>query len=103
MTCFLWLLNSVVEYRLDKAEVVGSIPTGATNQLQRRNSHEHQFFRKGELHYKTDDGFSFVVPADDVGDGVFLASDRAMLFMRYIRKQLEANAHGRELQDKVPN
>jgi hypothetical protein len=62
-----------------------------------------QFFRKGELHYKTDDGFSFVVPADDVGDGVFLASDRAMLFMRYIRKQLEANAHGHELQDQVPN
>lgn len=53
-----------------------------------------QFYRKGELHYKTDDGFSFVVPVEDAGDGVFLASDRAMLFMRYIRKQLEANANG---------
>ena len=53
-----------------------------------------QFYRKGELHYKTEDGFSFVVPASDTGDGVFLASDRAMLFMRYIRKQLEANADG---------
>lgn len=53
-----------------------------------------QFYRKGELHYKTDDGFSFVVPAADAGDGTFLSSDRAMLFMRYIRKQLEANAQG---------
>lgn len=53
-----------------------------------------QFYRKGELWYKTDDGFEFVVPVADTGDGVFLASDRAMLFMRYIRKQLEANSAG---------
>lgn len=53
-----------------------------------------QFYRKGELHYRTDDGFDFVVPVSDVGDGTFLSSDRAMLFMRYIRKQLEANEAG---------
>ena len=53
-----------------------------------------QFYRKGDLWYKTDDGFEFAVPVSDAGDGVFLASDRAMLFMRYIRKQLEANALG---------
>ncbi len=53
-----------------------------------------QFYRKGELFYKTDDGFEFSVPVADAGDGVFLASDRAMLFMRYIRKQLAANAEG---------
>jgi hypothetical protein len=53
-----------------------------------------QFYRKGELWYKTDDGFEFAVPVADTGDGVFLASDRAMLFMRYIRKQLEANSEG---------
>lgn len=57
-----------------------------------------QFYRKGELWYKTDDGFQFVVPVSDTGDGVFLASDRAMLFMRYIRKQLEANEAGRKEQ-----
>jgi len=54
-----------------------------------------QFYRKGELHYVTDDGFSFVVPVSDAGDATFLASDRAMLFLRYIRKQLELNAAGR--------
>ena len=53
-----------------------------------------QFYRKGELWYKTDCGFEFAVPVEDTGDGVFLASDRAMLFMRYIRKQLEANSEG---------
>lgn len=54
-----------------------------------------QFFRKGELWYKTDAGFEFAVPVSDTGDGVFLASDRAMLFLRYIRKQLELNEAGR--------
>jgi hypothetical protein len=54
-----------------------------------------QFYRKGELWYKTDDGFEFAVPVADAGDGVFLASDKAMLFLRYIRKQLELNEAGR--------
>lgn len=53
-----------------------------------------QFYRKGELWYKTDDGFEFAVPVTDAGDGVFLASDRAMLFMRYIRKQHAAIQEG---------
>jgi hypothetical protein len=47
-------------------------------------------YRKGELWYTTEDGFQFPVPIDDTGDGTFLAQDRAMLFMRYIRKQLDA-------------
>jgi len=49
-----------------------------------------QFYRKGELWYKTEDGFMFPVPVEDTGDGTFLSEDKAMLFMRYIRKQLEA-------------
>lgn len=52
------------------------------------------FYRKGELWYKTECGFQFAVPISDAGDGVFLADDRAMLYMRYIRKQLEANKEG---------
>jgi len=54
-----------------------------------------KFFRKGELWYTTEDGFEFAVPVSDTGDGTFLASDRAMIFMRYIRKQLEVNAEGK--------
>lgn len=49
-----------------------------------------EFYRKGELWYKTEDGFMFPVPIDDTGDGTFKAEDKAMFFMRYIRKQFEA-------------
>lgn len=48
-----------------------------------------EFYRKGELWYKTEDGFMFPVPVEDTGDGTFLKQDKAMIFMRYIRKQLE--------------
>jgi hypothetical protein len=54
-----------------------------------------QFYRKGELFYRTDSGLEFTVPIEDCGDGVFLAEDKAMLFMRYIRKQLELNEEGK--------
>ncbi len=48
-------------------------------------------YRKGELWYVVEaTGFTFPVPVSDCGDGTFLATDRAMLFMRYIRKALEA-------------
>jgi hypothetical protein len=50
------------------------------------------FFRCRELWYRHEDGFEFPVPIDDVGDAVFLAEDKAMLFMRYIRKHAEAIA-----------
>ena len=47
-----------------------------------------EFARKGELWYKTESGFMFPVPFDDMGDGTFLKVDKGMMFMRYIRKQL---------------
>jgi hypothetical protein len=34
-------------------------------------------------------GFTFPVPIADIGNATFLAKDKAMLFMRYIRKHLE--------------
>lgn len=48
------------------------------------------FYRAGELWYKTEDGFDFPVPILDIGDATFLAEDKAILFMRYIRKHLES-------------
>jgi hypothetical protein len=54
------------------------------------------FYRKGELWYVTECGFEFPVPIEDTGDGVFLASDRAILFMRYIRKQLASIEEGKK-------
>lgn len=32
--------------------------------------------------------YAFPVPVSDIGNAIFRASDKAMLFMRYIRKQL---------------
>lgn len=46
-------------------------------------------YRKGNLWYCANDVFMFPVPIEDVGDGVFLAKDKGILFMRYIRKHLE--------------
>lgn len=47
-------------------------------------------YRKGNLHYICENGFEFRVPIDDTGDAAFLDKDKAMLFMRWIRKEHEA-------------
>jgi hypothetical protein len=47
------------------------------------------FYRDKELWYITEDGFEFPVPLDDVGNATFLHEDKAILFMRYIRKYIE--------------
>ena len=44
----------------------------------------------GQLWYKTECDFEFPVPTDDVGTATMLAQDKAILFMRYIRKHTEA-------------
>lgn len=48
------------------------------------------YYRAKELWYETELGFKFPVPIDDTGEATFLASDKAMLFMRYIRKHMDA-------------
>jgi hypothetical protein len=49
---------------------------------------QFMFYRQKELWYKTECGFEFPVPIEDTGDGIFLSEDKAILFMRYIRKHL---------------
>lgn len=51
------------------------------------------FYRQGELWYKTECGFAFPVPISDTGTGIFLREDKALLFMRYIRKHLNTTAY----------
>lgn len=46
-------------------------------------------FKEGELWYRTEDGFDFPVPVADVGSATMLAKDKALLFMRYIRRQID--------------
>lgn len=45
-------------------------------------------FEDGKLVYATECGFEFPVPVEDAGTGRFLSKDKAMLFMRYIRKHI---------------
>lgn len=52
-----------------------------------------QYFTEGELWYKTDNGFLFSVPISDkreIGTANFNRDDKAILFMRYIRKYKDA-------------
>jgi len=46
-------------------------------------------FKEGELWYRTEDGFDFPLPVSDVGTATMLATDKALLFMRYIRKHVD--------------
>ena len=52
------------------------------------------FYRDQQLWYETECGFRFPVPIEDAGTATFLAEDRAILFMRYIRKQMEVVKDG---------
>ncbi len=42
-------------------------------------------YQNGELWYVTECGFEFPVPISDTGSAAFLATDKAMLFMRWIK------------------
>lgn len=59
------------------------------------NTAKFDRYRKQNLYYRvevtTDDGvktYEFPVPIEDCGDASFFGEDKAMLFMRYIRKAL---------------
>jgi hypothetical protein len=43
-------------------------------------------YQQGELWYVTEGGFEFPVPIADTGSAEFKAQDKAILFMRWIRK-----------------
>lgn len=61
-------------------------------------------FKAGELWYVTETGFAFPVPVTDdkeIGDASFLAEDKAMLFMRYIRKHLAFLEQARTTQSLI--
>lgn len=46
-------------------------------------------FREGHFIYRTENGFEFPVPLTDVGNATMPRTDKALLYMRYIRKHLE--------------
>lgn len=54
-------------------------------------------YQHGSLWYSTETGFLFPVPTEDAGDGKFMATDKASLFMRYIRQHIKMLSEQKEL------
>jgi hypothetical protein len=52
-------------------------------------------YRSGDLWYTTESGFAFPVPITDTNDATFLAEDKAILFMRYIKQHQSMIEHAR--------
>ena len=46
-------------------------------------------YRQGNLLYETASGLRFIVPVSDTNDATFPATEKGILFMRWIRKSLE--------------
>ncbi|MCK9567400.1 hypothetical protein M0R72_00455 [Candidatus Pacearchaeota archaeon] len=46
-------------------------------------------YQDKELWYATECGFEFPIPISDCGSGIFLPEDKAIAFMRWIRKHLD--------------
>jgi len=66
------------------------------------NNHQKvrfRYYRDKELWYSTECGFEFPVPIDDTGTGIFLAEDRAILFMRWIRRHRDLIENSRRQPD----
>jgi hypothetical protein len=62
--------------------------------IVKSNEVRFAWYRQGIAYYSVrvpSEGIDYVfpVPLSDVGDATLLATDKAMLFMRYIRKALE--------------
>ena len=53
------------------------------------------FYKDGLLFYKTENGLLFEVPITETGNGSFNFEDKAIFYMRWIRKQLENNEEGK--------
>lgn len=46
------------------------------------------FYRAGNLYYVTESGLEFPVPLEDTNGATFLAEDKGIFFMRWVRKHL---------------
>lgn len=53
------------------------------------------YYRDKQLFYSTDNGFEFPVSIEDAGSATFLAADKPIMFMRWIRKHVESINEGK--------
>ncbi len=59
-----------------------------------------EYYRDGQLWYSVEgEIFTFPVPISDIGSATFNRTDKAIMFMRYIRKYVEA-MNDQEFTDK---
>ena len=65
------------------------IPTNSIKEMVTDKVVEFVFFQHNQLWYRTECNFMFPVPIDDTGDGAFQRTDKAIYFMRYIRKHIQ--------------
>jgi hypothetical protein len=54
------------------------------------------FYKDKELWYETDSGFSFPIPVEMAENSYFSRREKAIVFMRYIRKHLAYIEKSRE-------
>jgi hypothetical protein len=59
------------------------------------------FYRDKQLFYKTEDGFELPVPIDDLGNATFLAEDKAILFISWIRKHIDTIEKAKKEQENA--
>jgi hypothetical protein len=57
--------------------------------VQNKKKVMFRFYRDGQLWYTTECGFEFPVSIAEAGTATFFSEDKAILFMRYIRKHME--------------
>ena len=48
-------------------------------------------FRQGVLYYETEKGLTFEVPASETGTGTFGKVEKAIMFMKWIKRQIQKN------------
>ena len=58
------------------------------------------FYKDNELWYQTENGFEFPVPIDDTAGATFLPEDKALVFMRWIRRHLKYLEDSKNNQNK---
>jgi hypothetical protein len=55
---------------------------------------EFTYYRAGNLWFKTDNGFEFPVPCDDLDSATVTSSMKSLTLMRWIRKHLATLENG---------
>lgn len=60
------------------------------------------YYKENELWYTTECGFEFPVPISDTGGAEFRNEDKAMLFMRWIRKHIQYLEDAKKYPCNVP-